>query len=473
MAVDPVPRSAVPGVVWPAMPDAAGALALALQDQLAQSQWWPPALLREWQFRQLAGLVRHAVGTVPYYRGNLPRDLLDNSGAVQPEAWAQVPVLARETVQAAATALNSGFVPREHGAVSVVKTSGSTGRPVEVSSTALMGIIRNGFTLRDHFWHGRDFAGKLAAIRHLHGHDDERPDGAQAQGWGVATDLAFRTGPSAAISIHADVEKQIAWLLREDPDYLIAYPSSLVALSERFASRGLRLPRLREIRSVGEVLLPDVREACQRTWGVPVTDMYIVQECGYLALQCPEHEHYHVQAEGVLLEVLDDRGRACEPGETGRVVVTPLQGFATVLLRYEVGDYAEVGEPCPCGRGLPVLRRILGRYRNLVALPDGRTWWPTFGQATVRSVAPVRQMQVVQRSLEQLEFRYVADRDLTEGEQAALSRIFALNLMHEFQIAFTRLPAIPRGPSGKFEDFLNELPRAGSSMRREYQGESR
>jgi phenylacetate-CoA ligase len=59
--------------------------------------------------------------------------------------------------------------------------------------------------------------------------------------------------------------------------------------------------------------------------------------------------------------VLDQRGNPRGPGEVGRVVVTPLNNFAMPLIRYELGDTAEVGAPCACGRGLPVLTRILDR----------------------------------------------------------------------------------------------------------------
>ena len=38
------------------------------------------------------------------------------------------------------------------------------------------------------------------------------------------------------------------------------------------------------------------------------------------------------------------------------------------LLRYEIGDEAEVGEPCACGRGLPVLSRIVGRTQDYFVL---------------------------------------------------------------------------------------------------------
>src|SRR5215510_10900500 len=98
-----------------------------------------------------------------------------------------------------------------------------------------------------------------------------------------------------------------------------------------------------------------------------------------MALQCPDHEHYHVQTECILLEVLDTHGGPCAPGRAGLVVATPRHAFAMPLVRYVVGDYAEVGPPCPCGRGLPVLARIMGRTRNRLVLETGESYWPSFG----------------------------------------------------------------------------------------------
>ena len=65
----------------------------------------------------------------------------------------------------------------------------------------------------------------------------------------------------------------------------------------------------------------------------------------------------------MILEILDEAGRPCGPGETGRVVLTDLHNFATPLIRYEIGDYAEAAGPCPCGRGLPVATRLRGQRR--------------------------------------------------------------------------------------------------------------
>ena len=109
--------------------------------------------------------------------------------------------------------------------------------------------------------------------------------------------------------------------------------------------------------------------------------MYSSQEFGYIALQCPDAHTYHVQSEAVYVEILDGPGGPCRPGEVGRVVISTLHNYATPLLRYEMGDYAETGGDCVCGRTLPVLNRIVGRERNMWIMPNGQRMWPVFPPA--------------------------------------------------------------------------------------------
>lgn len=125
-------------------------------------------------------------------------------------------------------------------------------------------------------------------------------------------------------------------------------------------------------------------------------------------------------AENLIVEILDAQGNPCADGEIGEVVVSNLHNFATPLLRYALGDHAEVGGPCPCGRHLPTLRRLLGRSRNMLRYPDGSRRWPC-GFAPFRQIAPaIRQFQMIQSHLEQLELRLVASQPLTVPQQAAL-----------------------------------------------------
>jgi phenylacetate-CoA ligase len=184
--------------------------------------------------------------------------------------------------------------------------------------------------------------------------------------------------------------------------------------------------------------------------------MYTCQEAGYLALQCPEHPHYHVQAENILLEVVDDTGRPCGPGEVGRVLITSLNNFATPLIRYELGDYAKVGEPCPCGRGLPVLKRIMGRYRNLLRLPDGTRRWARLGYETsLHSIAPIELMQMIQTSLDEIKVRLVMARPLDDSEIRALTAFIHANLGYAFRLSFEYVDSIRNPANGKVEQFIS------------------
>jgi phenylacetate-CoA ligase len=449
-------RSSAAGVVWPASPAPSAALLLSLLFQFERSQWFSPAELLAQQLRQLEMLLKHARATVPYYQECLPA--VAAGAQLTSEAWRDLPLLTRRDVQSAGDALVSRAVPAQFGRVTPTQSSGSTGEPVKLHKTAVDQLFWEAITLRDHAWHRRDLSGKLAAIR-VFPHDTVVPaEGVLVDDWGAPTNKVYVTGPLAVLSLATDVTLQAQWLKRHDPDYLLTYATNLSALIAHFSARGEVLPKLREVRTVGETVTPALRAACRENWGVPLVDLYSSQEVGYIALQCPRSENYHVMSETVLVEVLDRNGRPCEPGEIGRLVVSSLHNFATPLIRYELRDYAEVGAPCACGRGLPTLARILGRSRNMLTLPSGEQQWPLTGSHHYREIAPVRQFQMIQRSREEIEVRLVVDQPLSAEQESRLTEVIRDALGHPFAMKFVYFDRdLPRGPGGKFEEFVSDL----------------
>jgi phenylacetate-CoA ligase len=209
---------------------------------------------------------------------------------------------------------------------------------------------------------------------------------------------------------------------------------------------------------MGEVLEPGLRRLARETWGVPVRDNYSCEELGILALECPAAEgKLHVQAERALLEVVDDAGQPVPPGGVGRVLATGLFNYATPLIRYELGDRAVLGGPCRCGRGLPVLDRLVGRERQSVRLPSGARLFPTLDFEPLLLAGGVRQYQVVQTGVEEMRLNLVADRPLAAEAEAAIVERLRHNFGHPFRFDFVYLEAIPRGPGGKFQLFRSEL----------------
>lgn len=443
----PAVRGVVEGIDWPAIPADAGAHLGALLFQFERTQWLAPDALAGLQLGQLRRLLAHAMASVPLYCDRLAG--LDAS-RLDWERFRALPVLTRRELQGEFERLQSSAPPGSHGRVTEGRTSGSTGTPVRFLNTAVTQLFWNALTLREHFWQKRDFSGRLAAIR-VKVQEGRWPD------WGPPAALLFRTGPGATLNVRTDVAQQLDWLVREDPDYLITHASNLQALAELSLKRGIRLPRLRQARTYSEALRSELRETVRAAWGVEVADVYSCEEAGVIALQCPQHEHYHVQSENLLVEILDEAARPCKPGETGRVVVTTLHNFAMPLIRYELGDYAEVGDPCDCGRGLPVLRRVLGRRRNMLVLPDGRRHWPSFPAQLWRAAAPIEQFQIVQEQDGSLVVRYVMAQPLTPAQRDALERALAERFGHRFTMRWQRVAEIERGAGGKYEDFVSLL----------------
>lgn len=449
-------RSLLTHVVWPAMPSEHGATLLAIMDQLDASQWWSADALLAHQLQQVERLLRHACSTVPYYRDRYASSEPSRADLLTLDAYRRLPTLTRRDVQDAGNALHSRALDPRFGNAFVVHTSGSTGEPVRLLATELDRILWEALTMRDHDWHRRDFTRRLASIRAQVGATssaDALPD------WGMPASELCATGPAHALSSSTDYATQADWLRRHRPEYLSTYPGNLGGLLDHCERSGIGLPGLLQIRTTGEILDDTLRARCLQQFGARVVDVYSSQECGYLAIECPQSGLYHVMSETVLLEVLGPNDEPCREGEIGEVVVTVLHNFASPLIRYRMGDHAEVGPACPCGRGLPTLRRIRGRSRQLVRLPDGTRHWPLVGFYEYRDIAPIRQYQAIQHDLRHVEMRLVADRPLTRDEEQRLRAIVQKWLQHPFDVRFVYFVGrIPTPPSGKFEDFVCLVP---------------
>lgn len=439
----------IPACAWPPIPSDAGAQSLALLYQLQQSERLPPEAIQAAQFRQLQQLFTAAMQAMPFWRERLEAVGYQSGMPIDAALLGLVPVLTRPEVQQLGETLWNRSLGNIHGSIQQGQTSGSTGMPVRYLQTDLTRLFWRVLTLREHLWQGRDFSGKLAAIR-------SNVERGEALTWGIATEQVFQTGPAVSMNIREDVATQLDWLVTEAPQYLLTHPSNLRSLLRLAAAKGVVLPGLKQVRTFGEMLPTETVVRCREVWGVGVADIYSSEEIGVIAFQC-EQGRYHVQSENLLLEILDATGKPVPPGQIGRVVITTLHNLAMPLVRYDLGDYAAFGEACPCGRSLPVLGRIVGRRRNMIRLPDGTEHWPSFPEGRWAGIAPIRQLQVVQRTLETVALNVVASRPLAPDEIVQLQQAFADMLCFPHAIVVDQVPEIHRQANNKFEDFVSEL----------------
>ena len=437
----------------PLRSDQASAVLHSVMLQLDASQWWTPEQLELGMQQQLQQLLLHAQTHSPFYRQRL-RDI-DVANFTR-AAFADIPLLTRADLQQSNQTIDAEYLPANHGSPQETMTSGSTGTPVRIRGTGVTALMWNALNLREHLWHQRDTRQVACSIRWRSDGIGLSQSGVTLPDWGVPINQFFHTAPSFYLNSAVDIAQQRQWLLQRQPVYLLSHPSNVAALARSFRKAGESLPALREIRTLSESVGRELRELVQEVFGTSITDCYSSQELGYIALQCPQFAHYHVQSESVLVEVLRADGSQCAPFEPGRLVITSLRNYATPLIRYELGDYGALGDKCPCGRGLPVLYVVKGRVRNMLQLPDGTQHWPNFGFRKMMEIVDLRQFQIVQTQLDRVEFKLVVDAaPLTVEQETQLKQVLQESLGYPLQIAISYHEALPHSGSGKFEDFVS------------------
>ena len=457
--------SSLSHLAWPAFLAGPEAHLIALQHELGESEWWSPDKIRWEQMRQLTRLVAHARSQVPFYRDRLDDAGINPANGLTDESWQEIPILTRRQVQELGNALNASEVPKEFGEISEAASGGSSGVPVRVRKTKVDHLFWTAIHVREELWHRDGSRGVLARIRRVPGELNAEQAarvrsvrGLMLPNWGPPVARLWRTGPLGVLDDRVSIPAQVAFLERLQPEYLDVFPANLRLLLAHYRERGASLRSIRSVWTMSEVVDASLRDTCREIFGARIIHNYSAAETGYLALQCPEREDsFHVQSESVLLEVLDGRDRPCAPGEVGRVVVTPLHNFATPLLRYEIGDEAEVGAPCGCGRGLTVLRRIVGRTNDYITTRSGRRQRVDSGYSQLCKIRAIREFQIVQRTLGHVELLVVLAHPLTPAETNEIRHALRESFSSELKFTIAPCDAIARTEGGKLRTFVSEV----------------
>ena len=408
--------------------------ALPRLGQLMSSQYWNRKRLDDYRSTQLERTLQ-AAASIPFYRTHF-------GGTPRPAEFKSLPILRRGDLAELNRSVRALHSPGKK--FLCAKSSGSTGQSVEILFDArhqrgrfaarARYLFANGWRIRRSAW--------LIGIR------PGSPDGSLVHS---------RFVPGAKFLSHlAEFETQVAWLRNINPRYLYAMPSSLEALLAVFENHDQRMPSLRRVFTGGEVLEDSIRDRTRRTFGVEISDNYGSTEA-FLAWQCPRGS-YHVNSEHVLVELVDESGRAVPPGGIGRVLVTTLENHLMPLIRYDLGDYTvAVEERCPCGRTLPLIGKILGRGINLFRLPGGRLLSPWRVVESLKELPDVKQVQVHQQAIDRYVVRFVAESSLEPGIERSIRKGFLEIVGDDASVTFERVADIPRSAGGKFMAALSTL----------------
>ena len=261
------------------------------------------------------------------------------------------------------------------------------------------------------------------------------------------------------ISLVDDQEKQIAAVRRIKPDIVRGNTFQLVNLATTIRQRGIEDIRPRLVFTMGSLLDRQSRELIQSAFGAEIFDCYGATELGCIAWECSEHRGYHLNIDSVVVEFITE-GRPANPGEMGKIVCTGLHSFAMPFIRYDLGDVGiPTDEPCPCGRGLPLMKRVEGRADDFFICEDGTHVSPSVIVNQIKMVPGISQFQFIQHSVNDVRAQIVPSKTFSQDTSAAIKKTMQHIMGNDVNIQVDICDAIRRDPSGKIRSLVSKVDR--------------
>ena len=425
---------------------------------LKRNQWASVHEIESWQLERLRNLLDRSIQHVPGYRSRFSD--VDPDSIRSLSDLRHLPILSRSEIQQHANQFLANTLPDGVQSIGQSATSGSTGIPLEVHITNVRQQWWLALCLRDIVWCGMDPRGSLLGLRKVpHGreNDPKLMAGAKAKNWGLGLKSLTRTGPAYLMDVQQDPATQLEFAQQVNPDYIVSYPSNLLHLARLIREKNVRLPSLKIIQAIAEELTPETQTEISEAFGVPVKNTYTCEEAGYIASPCHEADCLHVHDENVIFEVLDEDNQPCEPGATGRVVITPLHNDYMPLIRYDIGDYVELAQPCSCGRGLTSIRRIIGKHRPLMHLPNGNKKSSHVLAGVIRDVGGFYQFQFTQYSQDNARLVVVPSDKWNDGSKEAMRSGIRAFFESRIELVIDCVDSIALPPNGKLQSFVSEM----------------
>ncbi len=412
--------------------------------EFERNQYLHPDELRALQMRRLRQQLIAAFRYVPFYRHSMTQAGLTPLDIQTHDDLHLLPVLTKRAMQDHQDLLVSSDIAADQRISN--QTGGSTGSPLRFYVDRVRFDSRMASTERHNAWAGLrpgDWYAHLWGSRFDVGdHPDPNPTWRQK--------LLYRnlTLHTAAVSDESMME-YVTVLRRYRPRHMLAYAQSAVLFAEFCRKNNIEDISFESMIVSAEMLLPGKRQVLEETFGGKVFNRYGCREVSVIASECEYHSGLHINADALLVEV--DPAPNLPPG-MGRVLVTDLLNRSMPLIRYEIGDLANLDSDmhCPCGRSLPLIGNIQGRTSDFLRLPNGRMIAGPSLALLAADMRDVRQVQFIQSEAAHITLMVVAGSGYSKLTELELRRRMHPYLEDVCSLTIVTTDSIPSEPSGKY-----------------------
>lgn len=441
----------------PALELARGTRALKCLKELEESQWWPKDRILEVQNQRLSRLLQHAYQNVPYYhrifdeRGIKPADIKYSQDLIK------LPVLNKRLIRDNFADIMAHNFPKRQVIVSC--TAGSTGEPLMFYRTkderfnwAFAAVMR---ATR---WAGYEIGDKSVgfAFRQQIG----KPSTAAK----AAEKLRFffeRTAYYDVTEFAAKLPQIAQKIATYRPAFIRGYPSAIYLLARFIEKGGGYKIKPKAIITGAESVYEHQRELFSKVFQCDTYSIYSTQEQHCIAAECSAHTGYHISAENVIVEIVDEENNPVPAGDYGGILITNLHNFVMPFIRYDIGDIGALTQAtCPCGRGLPLLSNLSGRVTDFIVTQNGTTI-PGIALPVSELVRlNIEQVQIVQESYSEIVIKLVVQDEPTRGRNEIAQEVMQIYrpvLGDDMTISLEFVDHIPVTKAGKTHFVISKV----------------
>jgi phenylacetate-CoA ligase len=436
-------------------------------DELLANEFFPKENCQLMLNQRVANFISFAIDFSPYYAHRREQYELDlkNFSLKSLEA---LPVLDRASVQSHKADLIATTLPANMSVGGYLKTSGSTGQPVEVLHSARSLKLFSLLKQREYRCWGVDPSQSIISIRPAV--DLPKPGGEllmdgqlmQNDSW-LNVGTHFETGKAYFLPDTTNIDRIAERLNQLNPSYLLCMAAVLEHIGICFSHVENRSGLLGAL-SISQQLTAGMRALAEKYVAPEIYQNYGLNEIGLVAMRCPVSGYYHVHNECALIEVVDEKGLQCEPGVSGKLLITSIGNHAMPLIRYDTDDLAELPmQDCPCGRTTQTFTNVRGRYRRTAHLPAG-TWqyWEKlldiFEVASADEMRTLQQYQLHQVNETTYKLNVKPNGQLASSLKEKIYAAWALGVCDEKVASITihELTEIV-SPGKKFQNFVSDI----------------
>jgi phenylacetate-CoA ligase len=411
---------------------------------LERTQWLPLGQLQDRQIYRLKKLLAHAYETVDYYHkifldaGFSPYDFHTLN------QLANLPILTKLDITEHWNRMISSKYRIEDLRKSC--TGGSTGTQLHFYINKESVDEKNACAWRHNRWAGWDLGIPVAALW-------GNPKQTATVKARIRRKMLHRTIYLDTMNMTAESMHAFADEITSLRDYVLyGHSHSIYLFADFLMNHNFSVPSPRGIVSTSMMLMENERQTIEEVFKTKVTDRYGCEEVSLIGSECEMHNGMHLNLDHLVIEFMKADGTQAGPGEEGKIVVTDLTNYGMPFIRYEVGD---VGIPtdrrCSCGRGLPLMEKVIGRTADFLVRKDGSlVAGVSLIERFLTKISGIYQMQIVQNERDRLILRVVKGKSFAQETSV-------LPLNEEFNKAFPGMnmqlelvDRIPQERSGKY-----------------------